>query len=130
MVTLRHTVLLTPVPRAWSADALATALDVVESTRAEADGRLVLPDGRPVPDVRLTGGRHLRRGAVHEGEPGSGAAGSGGAAAGRNTAPAAHGTAAPPTGDPVTAVPAARHAPAPRPRVTPPSSASPAAGRR
>ncbi|WP_432056451.1 hypothetical protein [Streptomyces sp. bgisy022] len=104
MVSLRHTVLLTPVPRAWPADALAVALDVMDSTRPEADGRLVLPDGRPVPDVRLTAGRHLERGAVYEAEPGAGTAGEGTAVDGGPEAvpgpgPGPHGAAAPAPGD-------------------------------
>ncbi|WP_149546907.1 hypothetical protein [Streptomyces marokkonensis] len=65
MVALRHTVVLAPVPRPWLADAVAVLLDLAESTRAEA-GRLVLRDGRTVPDVRLAEGRHLRPGAVYE----------------------------------------------------------------
>ncbi|WP_407111376.1 hypothetical protein ACE1N8_27900 [Streptomyces sp. DSM 116494] len=74
MVALRHTMVLTPVPRPWLVDALAVLLDLAEDTRAEA-GRVLLPDGREVPDVRIvTGGRHLRPGAVYEstaeGEPG------------------------------------------------------------
>ncbi|MEU3948575.1 hypothetical protein [Streptomyces sp. NPDC029526] len=102
MVSLRHTVLLTPVPRAWPADALAVALDVVEATRPEADGRLVLPDGRPVPDVRLTGGRHLARGAVYEVEPGAGVARDGGPETVPDTGPKAHGAPASAVGDTVT----------------------------
>lgn len=85
MVTLRHTVLLAPVPRAWFTDALAVTLDLTEATRAEPGGRVVLPDGRPVPDVRLAEGRHLRRGAVYEADGGDD--GPVEAAAGQETAP-------------------------------------------
>ncbi|MBD9732284.1 hypothetical protein IGX29_10765 [Streptomyces sp. H28] len=83
MVTLRHTVLLAPVPRAWATGALAVTLDLTEATRAEPGGRVVLPDGRPVPDVRLAEGRHLRRGAVYETDGGDGPV----EAAGQGTAP-------------------------------------------
>ncbi|MFI8091898.1 hypothetical protein ACIF9R_26840 [Streptomyces sp. NPDC086080] len=73
MVALRHTMVLTPVPRPWLTDALAVLLDLAEDTRTEA-GRVLLPDGREVPDVRHAEGRHLRPGAVYEstggGEPG------------------------------------------------------------
>lgn len=65
MAVLRHTVSLAPVPLPWLADALAVLLDLAEGTRAEA-GRVLLPDGRTVPDVRLAEGRHLRPGAVYE----------------------------------------------------------------
>src|SRR5690606_20489270 len=53
--------------------------------RSEPGGRVVLPDGRPVPDVRLAEGRHLRRGAVYEADGGDD--GSVEAAAGQETAP-------------------------------------------
>ncbi|MEV0689036.1 hypothetical protein [Streptomyces sp. NPDC050388] len=66
MVSLRHTVVLAPVPRAWLVDALAAVVESAESSRAEA-GRVLLPDGSVLPDVRLTEGRHLRPGAVYEG---------------------------------------------------------------
>ncbi|MBT3153792.1 hypothetical protein HTV45_23470 [Streptomyces sp. CHD11] len=65
MVALRHTVLLAPVPLPWLGDSLAVLLDLAEDTRTEA-GRVLLPDGREVPDVRHAGGRHLRPGAVYE----------------------------------------------------------------
>ncbi len=66
MVALRHTLPLAPVPGPWLVDALAVLLDLAEDSRAEA-GRVLLPDGREVPDVRLAEGRHLRPGAVYEG---------------------------------------------------------------
>ncbi|MET9151288.1 hypothetical protein ABZX82_08460 [Streptomyces griseoflavus] len=66
MLALRHTLVLAPVPGPWLVDTLAVLLDVAEGTRAEA-GRLLLPDGREVPDARLAEGRHLRPGAVYEG---------------------------------------------------------------
>lgn len=75
MVLLHHTVVLASVPRPWLVDALAVLLESAESSREEA-GRVLLPDGRPLPDVRLTGGRHLRPGAVYE----SGGNGDGGTA--------------------------------------------------
>ncbi|MGW5969455.1 hypothetical protein [Streptomyces sp. NPDC055186] len=65
MVSLSHTVVLAPVPRDWFADVLAVLVDSAESSRVEA-GRVLLPDGRVLPDVRLTGGRHLRPGAVYD----------------------------------------------------------------
>ncbi|MEV5460212.1 hypothetical protein ACFU0X_34405 [Streptomyces cellulosae] len=65
MVRISHTVALAPVPRPWLVDALGTLTDLAESTTAE-DGRVLLPDGRQVPDVRPAGGRHLRPGAAYE----------------------------------------------------------------
>ncbi|MFE2511674.1 hypothetical protein [Streptomyces naganishii] len=69
MLRIRHTVALAPVPRPWLIDALEVIRTQVEQT--EADGkRLLLPDGRPLKDVRLAEGRHLRPGAVYVvGEP-------------------------------------------------------------
>lgn len=65
MVALRHTLVLAPVPGPWLVDALAVLLDLAEDSRAET-GRVLLPDGREVPDVRLAEGRHLRPGAVYD----------------------------------------------------------------
>ena len=65
MVRIARTVALAPVPRPWFVDALGTVTDLAESTTAE-DGRVLLPDGRRVPELRLAEGRHLRPGAVYE----------------------------------------------------------------
>ncbi|MBL3669839.1 hypothetical protein JL475_28420 [Streptomyces sp. M2CJ-2] len=65
MVSLSHTVVLAPVPRAWLVDALAAVVESGESSSVEA-GRVLLPDGGVLPDVRLIEGRHLRPGAVYD----------------------------------------------------------------
>ncbi|MEU3253388.1 hypothetical protein [Streptomyces sp. NPDC006997] len=64
MVSARHTVLVEAVPRSWALAALALLDDLARDSRAEA-GRVLLPDGTAVPDVRLVTGRHLRPGAVY-----------------------------------------------------------------
>lgn len=64
MVSFRHTVVVEPLPYRWLVDALGVARALAEESRAEGE-RVVLPDGRVVPDVRLTRGRHLRPGAVY-----------------------------------------------------------------
>ncbi|MEU0577578.1 hypothetical protein ABZ465_09805 [Streptomyces griseoincarnatus] len=65
MVRIARTVALAPVPRPWLVDALGALTDLAESTTVE-DGRVLLPDGRQVPELRLAEGRHLRPGAVYE----------------------------------------------------------------
>ncbi|MGP3732840.1 DUF6299 family protein [Streptomyces sp. GDS52] len=65
MVSLSHTVVLAPVPRAWFVDALAVLVESAESGRAE-EGQMLLPDGRVLSDMRLVEGRHLRPGAVYD----------------------------------------------------------------
>lgn len=77
MVRIARTVALAPVPRPWLVDALGALTDLAESTTAE-DGRVLLPDGRQVPELRLTEGRHLRPGALYESNEGADA-GKGGA---------------------------------------------------
>ncbi|MFD0313231.1 hypothetical protein [Streptomyces flavalbus] len=70
MVTARHTVLVEAVPRPWALTALALLDDLTRDTRAES-GRVLLPDGTAVPDVRLVTGRHLRPGAVYADDEGA-----------------------------------------------------------
>ncbi|QHY95289.1 hypothetical protein SSPS47_09145 [Streptomyces sp. S4.7] len=65
MVHLKYTVAVESVPRRWFEQAVVTLYDLVAETRTE-DGRLLLADGREVPDVRLVRGDHLRPGAVYE----------------------------------------------------------------
>jgi hypothetical protein len=67
MVQLIHSVIVESVPRLWFEQALGTVYDVVQETRAES-GRVLLPDGRAVSDVRLVEGCHLSPGAVYESE--------------------------------------------------------------
>ncbi|WP_326699431.1 hypothetical protein OG909_20360 [Streptomyces sp. NBC_01754] len=62
MARFQHTVTVTALDRGWFEECAALALDVVESTRADAKGA-VLEHGEPVPGVRLVKGRHLRAGA-------------------------------------------------------------------
>ncbi|TRV75015.1 hypothetical protein FKN01_22805 [Streptomyces sp. 130] len=65
MTTLRHSVTVLAVERALLAELAPLVLDLAESTRA--DGATVrTPDGRPVEDLRLVRGRHLRTGALYE----------------------------------------------------------------
>ncbi|MFI0502480.1 hypothetical protein ACH3WN_06385 [Streptomyces albogriseolus] len=72
MVRIAHTVALAPVPRPWLVDALGALTDLAESTTAR-DGRVLLPDGRQIPELRPAEGRHLRPGAVYESTEGAGA---------------------------------------------------------
>ncbi|MGW4567668.1 hypothetical protein ACWEN3_36560, partial [Streptomyces sp. NPDC004561] len=64
MVSMNHTVVVRPVPYARLVDALAVVRTLVEESRVEGP-RLVLPDGQPIPGVRLARGRHLRPGAEY-----------------------------------------------------------------
>ncbi|MGV9990302.1 hypothetical protein [Streptomyces sp. NPDC003374] len=64
MVSFSHTVVLEPVPRPWLVGALSAVRAELEELRPDGR-RLLLPDGRPVPDVRLVRGRHLNPGAVY-----------------------------------------------------------------
>ncbi|MFC7639023.1 hypothetical protein ACFQWA_24655 [Streptomyces thermogriseus] len=64
MVSVRHTVVVEPLPYRWLVDALGVVRALAEESRARGQ-RVVLPDGRAVPDVRLVRGRHLRPGAVY-----------------------------------------------------------------
>ncbi|PZT76236.1 MULTISPECIES: hypothetical protein [unclassified Streptomyces] len=70
MAVLRHSVTVLAVGPEL-VDALASLLcDVAESTRARGT-TVLMPDGQPVPDLRLVKGRHLRAGARYEiGGPG------------------------------------------------------------
>ncbi|MFE6281081.1 hypothetical protein [Streptomyces sp. NPDC057877] len=70
MVRVRHTVFVEAVPRAWFMAALSFLVELAEDSRVEA-GRVVLPDGAAVPDLRLTTGRHLRPGAVYADDEGA-----------------------------------------------------------
>ncbi|NEC64030.1 hypothetical protein, partial [Streptomyces sp. SID9727] len=65
MAVLRHSVTVLAVERALVAELAPLVWDLAESTRA--DGTAVrTPDGRPVEDLRLVKGRHLRAGALYE----------------------------------------------------------------
>ncbi|CAM5434042.1 putative protein OS=Streptomyces tendae OX=1932 GN=GUR47_05500 PE=4 SV=1 [Streptomyces tendae] len=74
MARFQHTVTLVPVPRRWWESCVAALYDLAEGTDAE-EGRLRLPDGRPLPGVVLARGRHLAPGAQYrpvreeDGEP-------------------------------------------------------------
>ncbi|MFD1661292.1 hypothetical protein ACFSL4_24565 [Streptomyces caeni] len=65
MVRISHSVVVESVPRLWFEQALRVLHGVARETRAEG-GRVLLPDGRAVPDVRLAEGCHLSPGAVYE----------------------------------------------------------------
>ncbi|MFB7108484.1 hypothetical protein [Streptomyces sp. NPDC056291] len=64
MVSVRHEVVVEPVPYPWLVDALAVIRTLLEESQADGQG-LVLPDGQVIPDIRLTQGRHLRPGSVY-----------------------------------------------------------------
>lgn len=64
MVSVRHLVVVEPVPYRWLVDALAVIRTLAEESQADEQG-LVLPDGQVIPDIRLTQGRHLRPGSVY-----------------------------------------------------------------
>ncbi|MGW4041861.1 hypothetical protein [Streptomyces sp. NPDC004721] len=64
MVSVRHKVVVEPVPYPWLVDALAVIRTLAEESQADEQG-LVLPDGQVIPDIRLTQGRHLRPGSVY-----------------------------------------------------------------
>ncbi|MFJ5897113.1 hypothetical protein ACIQFZ_16905 [Streptomyces sp. NPDC093064] len=64
MVSVRHKVVVEPVPYAWLVDALAVIRTLAEESQADEQG-LVLPDGQVIPDIRLIHGRHLRPGSVY-----------------------------------------------------------------
>lgn len=62
MLTLRHALVLEPLPRPWLEGAVRTAHDAVAGLRTDGDGGLFHGD-EPVQDVRLTAGRHIGPGA-------------------------------------------------------------------
>ncbi|MDT0443683.1 hypothetical protein [Streptomyces johnsoniae] len=62
MARLRHTITLTSVGRGHVERSLDVAHAVLESLRGEGS-QLVAPDGRPVVDIALRSGQHLRPGA-------------------------------------------------------------------
>ncbi|MEU4979944.1 hypothetical protein [Streptomyces sp. NPDC021969] len=74
MARFQHTVTLAPVPRRWFESCVAALDDLAAGTDVEG-GRLTLPDGRPLPGLVLTEGRHLGPGARYrpvneeDGEP-------------------------------------------------------------
>ncbi|MGK5531239.1 hypothetical protein [Streptomyces sp. URMC 129] len=63
MARLRHTIVLEPVSRRRVDDAVAVVHDIAEGLLAGGEGTLIAEDGRPVVEVTLTGGEHLRPGA-------------------------------------------------------------------
>lgn len=65
MSRISHSVIVACVPRPWFEEAVGVLFDMVRGTRAE-EGRVLLPDGRAVPGVRLVEGEHLAAGAVYE----------------------------------------------------------------
>ncbi|MFD0025440.1 hypothetical protein [Streptomyces sp. NPDC058382] len=65
MAVLRHAVTVRALEPGRLAELTTLFCDVAESTRARGEV-IVMPDGQPVADVRLTGGRHLRAGARYE----------------------------------------------------------------
>ncbi|WP_327354521.1 hypothetical protein [Streptomyces sp. NBC_01304] len=54
-----------PVPRPWFEQSVATLNALAQDTYVDG-AQVLLPGGRPVPDVRLAEGTHLKSGAVYE----------------------------------------------------------------
>ncbi|MFI2437506.1 hypothetical protein [Streptomyces sp. NPDC018693] len=65
MTVLRHSVAVLALEPERLQELTELIFDFAESTRAQGD-EIVLEDGRPVADVRLVKGRHLRPGARYE----------------------------------------------------------------
>ncbi|MFI1804444.1 hypothetical protein ACIQJW_15855 [Streptomyces californicus] len=63
MARLTHTVTVAPLDRGWFEEAAGTLVDLLDGSRARADGSVLLADGRAVAGLRLLKGRHLRSGA-------------------------------------------------------------------
>ncbi|MGV0097917.1 hypothetical protein [Streptomyces californicus] len=63
MTRLTHTVTVAPLDRGWFEEAAGTLVDLLDGSRARADGSVLLADGRAVAGLRLLKGRHLRSGA-------------------------------------------------------------------
>ncbi|MFJ6488288.1 hypothetical protein [Streptomyces californicus] len=63
MARLTHTVTVAPLDRGWFEEAVGTLVDLLDGSRARADGSVLLADGRAVAGLRLLKGRHLRSGA-------------------------------------------------------------------
>ncbi|SDB96220.1 hypothetical protein F610DRAFT_00746 [Streptomyces sp. LaPpAH-199] len=63
MARLTHTVTVAPLDRGWFEEAAGTLVDLLDGSRARADGSVLLADGRAVAGLRLLKGRHLRAGA-------------------------------------------------------------------
>ncbi|MFJ9393718.1 hypothetical protein ACIRQT_02410 [Streptomyces californicus] len=69
MARLTHTVTVAPLDRSWFEEAAGTLVDLLDGSRARADGSVVLADGRAVAGLRLLKGRHLRSGARYGDAP-------------------------------------------------------------
>ncbi|MFF7873079.1 hypothetical protein ACFZDM_02390 [Streptomyces californicus] len=69
MARLAHTVTAAPLDRGWFEEAAGTLVDLLDGSRARADGSVVLADGRAVAGLRLLKGRHLRVGARYGDAP-------------------------------------------------------------
>ncbi|MDP9951644.1 MULTISPECIES: hypothetical protein [Streptomyces] len=63
MARFVHTVTVAPLDRGWFEEAVGTLVDLLDGSRARADGSVLLADGRAVAGLRLLKGRHLRSGA-------------------------------------------------------------------
>ncbi|WP_439082385.1 hypothetical protein [Streptomyces sp. WL006] len=63
MARLTHTVTVAPLDRGWFEEAAGTLVDLLDGSRARANGSVLLADGRAVAGLRLLKGRHLRAGA-------------------------------------------------------------------
>ncbi|MFG3427469.1 hypothetical protein [Streptomyces californicus] len=96
MARLTHTVTVAPLDRGWFEEAAGTLVDLLDGSRARADGSVLLADGRAVGGLRLLKGRHLRSGARYGEAPEPVKPGAGGRVpAGSGTAGAADGPARP-----------------------------------
>lgn len=98
MTRLTHTVTVAPLDRGWFEEAAGTLVDLLDGSRARADGSVLLADGRAVAGLRLLKGRHLRAGARYGETPKPVKPGADGRVpAGSGTAGAADGLARPGT---------------------------------
>ncbi|MFH9983196.1 hypothetical protein ACH4ND_29000 [Streptomyces sp. NPDC017179] len=71
MLSVKHTVVVEPVPYPWLVDAVTVIRTLVEECRVDEQG-FVLSDGQVLRDIRLIQGRHLRPGSVYVIENGAG----------------------------------------------------------
>ncbi|MEU5060219.1 MULTISPECIES: hypothetical protein [unclassified Streptomyces] len=65
MVRMSHVIDVEQVPRLWFEQVIHSFYELANRTRTEAEC-VLLPDGRPLPSLKLVDGQHLSPGAVYE----------------------------------------------------------------